>query len=58
MDENTKLNKKLVIEKPVAIKKKNGSSIFPLIIFIFILCAGIVFVILEKLNYIDYLNFL
>ena len=57
MDENTKLNKKLVIEKPVAIEKKKG-SIFPLILFIFILCASIVFIILEKLNYIDYLNFL
>ena len=57
MDENNKLNKKLIIEKPLPKQKKKG-SILPLLIFIFLLCGMVAFIILEKLNYINYLDFI
>ena len=57
MEENVKLNKKLIIEKLLPIKKKKG-SVLPLIIFIFIICGVVAFVILEKLKYIDYVDFI
>lgn len=57
MENNNKLNKKLVIEKPLPDKKK-GSSALPMILILFLICAIIVFLILEKMNYIDYLDFI
>jgi len=56
MNDN-KLNKKLVVEQPTPNYKKS-SSVISLLIFLLLICALIVFVILEKLNYIDYLNFI
>ncbi len=55
--EDNKLNKKLVIERALPKQKKKG-SIIPVLLFIFILCALIAFIILEKLNYINYLDFI
>ncbi len=52
-----KLKRRLVVEKALPDPKKKGSAL-PAILFIFLLCAAIVFVILEKLNYIDYVDFL
>ena len=57
MHENSKLNRKLIIEKPLPKQKKKG-SILPLLIFIFLLCGTVAFIILEKLNYINYLDFI
>lgn len=57
MEENIKLNKKLIVEKPLPKQKKKG-NVLPLVLFIFILCALVSFVILEKLKYIDYLDFI
>ena len=57
MEENVKLNKKLIIEKPLPKQKKKG-SIWPLLLFILLVCVLVSFVILEKLKYIDYVDFL
>lgn len=57
MDENNKLNRKLIIEKPLPKQKKKG-SILPLLLFIFLLCGIVTFIILEKLNYFNYLDFI
>ena len=57
MEENNKLNKKLVIEKPLPTKKSN-SGILLLLMFLLIIGVAIAFIILEKMNYIDYLDFI
>ncbi len=57
MEDNNRLNKKLVIEKPLPDEKKSG-NILPMLLVIFLVCGSIVFLILEKLNYIDYLDFI
>ena len=54
--DNNKLNKKLVIEKALPKQKKKG-SVLPIILLIFLACSIIAFLILEKLNYFDYLDF-
>ena len=57
MEENNKLNKKLIIERPLPKQKKKG-SIGPLLLIILFVCIAVVFIILEKLNYINYLDFI
>ena len=57
MNDN-KLNKKIVIEKPIYIEKKKSNHTFLKLFIIFLICALIAFAILEKLNYIDYLSFI
>ena len=53
---DNKLNKKLIIEKPLKEDDKKKSPI--LILLIIIIFILIVFIILEKLNYINYLDFI
>ena len=57
MDSNNKLNKKLIIEKPL-LEKKKSSGVLPIVLIIFLVCAAVAYLILEKLNYIDYLDFI
>lgn len=54
--EEERLNRRLVIEKPMPeVKKKK--SLLPAVLFILILCAA-AFYVLEKLHYIDFVDFI
>ena len=56
-NENFKYNKKIVIEKATP-NKKEKKTIFPILLLLLLICILIIFVILERLRYIDYLNFI
>ena len=55
---NDKLNKKLVVEKAPVIKKEKKKHNVGEIIITFLLIALVIYVLLEKLNVIDYLDFI
>ncbi len=55
--EEDKLNRKLVMEKAY-IPPKKKPNILGIIIFLLIVGGIVAFVVLEKMKYIDYLDFL